>query len=43
MVSNNAGVLLTPVTCIYEALHLGGVPVAFSIAGLGAGFAPFLN
>jgi len=30
MVSNNAGVLPTPVTCIYEALHLGGVPVAFT-------------
>jgi hypothetical protein len=30
MVLNNAGVLLTPVTCIYEAVHLGGVLVAFT-------------
>ena len=30
MVLNDTGVLLTPVTCIYEAVHLGGVLVAFA-------------
>lgn len=30
MVLNNAGVLLTSVTCIYEAVHLGGVLVVFT-------------